>query len=193
MASLNTYTLTYYDHLLLVCAATTIFLCAQNNSRNPAAVESLRNLETTAYYVDDFFSDRPGRVMYVFIQLSWDGQTIVLRCAICSAVSIFWHNFLLGCLCFRCLFDGKSVSFGKQIYPMHIKTVRTHSGKDDYYYYTWTGPQALALCRLLLECVPLRDFKLLVWISVDVRILCSFTNFEFITTLGLSGPLYRPG
>ena len=78
----------FYDHL---CAATTVFLYAQNISDDHPAVGILRDLETTAYYVDE---DMSGHIlMRRIIQaiLKWADM---LNCCLKVGVPyVLWFNF----------------------------------------------------------------------------------------------------
>jgi hypothetical protein len=97
----------------------------------------------------------------------------------------FWHNFLgCGCLRFQRWFNGTSLS--NKIYREMLFVTRrermayiTMDGLDHVQVsaFSWTPQYRIVL-----------SWDLLGWISVEDRILCSFTNF--ITTPELSGPLY---
>ena len=60
----------FYNHL---CAATTVFLSAQNISDDHPAIKFLHDLETTPYYVDESLSDYNLKLARCIIQaiLKW--------------------------------------------------------------------------------------------------------------------------
>ena len=80
----------FYDHL---CAATAVFLCAQNISDNHPAVEFLHDLETTTYNVDKNLSGYIQlQAQHVILAILRWADMVICRLKV-GAPYVVWFHF----------------------------------------------------------------------------------------------------
>ena len=142
----------FYDHL---CAATTVFLYAQNISDDHPAVEILHDLETAAYSSYYVGKNLSGDILARRIIQAIFKWTNMLKCRLKVGArdvlwfSFFWPNFLgCGCLYIQRWFDGTSVSIDKQDLSgnvMHNKSWKTW--KDVYGWTRWSSQRLLSAAQ----------------------------------------------